>query len=177
MKQPLRVLLLLTSLLSTSASAQLLTNGNSQFPSCASTCQLLNQAAQACGGTASADQATWACFCQSAYLRNLYSSPTGICDAYCTNPSDNQQVMTWYKGNCGTDLGASEHANAAETTSSATAGVATTAAASTTSGAVLPTTSSSGGTVTPDNETSSGGSWWDQHYVCRLPPVLHMPLH
>jgi hypothetical protein len=33
-----------------------LSNGNSQFPACAQSCSLVNQAAQACGGTASADQ-------------------------------------------------------------------------------------------------------------------------
>ena len=161
----------LLALLCTSfAYAQLLTNGNSQFPQCASTCTLLNQAAQACGGTASANQAIWACFCQSAYLTSLKSSPTGICDAFCTNPTDNQQVMTWFNSNCGQDNGASEHPD------SGTNAGATTVVITSTSSAVVgpssanvasnaPSATSASGTVASDADAQQNGSWFSNHWV------------
>ncbi|KAK4553252.1 hypothetical protein LTR86_009552 [Recurvomyces mirabilis] len=156
--------LLLVIALAALGSTQLLTNGNSQLPSCASTCPLLSQAAAACGGTTSATQQIWSCFCQSGYLRTLYTSPAGICDAVCTNPSDNQQVMTWYTTNCGGDLGQSEHANAGGATtviitSTSTSPAASTVASSTnTAGAAAGSSSSSG------NSSGQKGSWWSSHY-------------
>lgn len=146
-------------------SAQLLTNGNSQLPSCATGCQNLINAAEACGGTTTANQQIWSCFCQSAYLKTLYTSATGVCDSVCTNPTDNQQVMTWYTSNCGTDDGASEHVDVTTviiTTTSASAG-ATLAVSS--SAAALPTTTASGGTDDPADSTSDDKGWWGAHYV------------
>ncbi|KAK1083718.1 hypothetical protein LTR33_003093 [Friedmanniomyces endolithicus] len=162
--------LLFAALITTTTTAQLLTNGNTQLPSCASNCPLLAQAEQACGGTTSATQAIWSCFCQSGYLTSLYNSPAGICDAVCTSPSDNQQVMTWFTTNCGKDDAASEHAAAGSgggggggttvvvVTSTSTSAIATG------TGAVLPSTTASGGTVEPDVHTSSGRTWWDLHW-------------
>ncbi|KAK5111525.1 hypothetical protein LTR62_004820 [Meristemomyces frigidus] len=159
--------LLLTAALVASTTAQLLTNGNSQFPSCASSCPLLNQAAQACGGTTTATTQIWSCFCQSAYLRTLYTSPAGICDSVCTNPSDNQQVMSWYTTNCGTDLGASEHANDAgggATTVVVTSTSTSAGAATGTSGASQSTSTSNVGSDGPVIAATSGKSWWSAHY-------------
>ncbi|KAK3109564.1 hypothetical protein LTR53_017052 [Teratosphaeriaceae sp. CCFEE 6253] len=152
-------------LLAATATAQLLTNGNSQLPSCATGCALLQQAAQACGGTTTASQTIWSCFCQSGYLVSLYSSPAGICDASCTAASDNQQVMTWFTTNCGTDHGASEHAGAGSgggTTVVVITSTSTPASAAT--GAALPSTTASGGTVEPNTHTSSGSTWWNGHW-------------
>lgn len=159
----------LLALLSASlASGQLLAQG---LPTCAQPCTLLNQAAQACGGTASANQAIWACFCQSGYLSSLYNSPSGICDAFCTDPSQNQQVMTWYQGNCGSDNGASEHADngsggqttvvITSTSTSATPGVA--GPTSNTAATARPASTSAvpAGSRRPADE----GSWWDNHWV------------
>jgi len=166
---------LLALLTSSLASAQILAQEG--LPACAQSCTLLNQAAQACSGTASANQATWACFCQSGYLTSLYSSPSGICDAFCTDPSQNQQVMTWYTGNCGTDNGASEHADdgsggqntatAAPTTSTATPG----APATTTRGTAT-SASSSAGAQTGNRQQEDEGSWWDNHWVRQMRAVL-----
>ncbi|KAF2765747.1 hypothetical protein EJ03DRAFT_330679 [Teratosphaeria nubilosa] len=138
-------------------SAQLLINGNSQLPSCASSCQPLIEAASACGGTSTASQSTWSCFCQSGYLESLYDSDTGICDSVCTSASDSQQVSAWYKTNCGSDNGASEHADSA---SSTTAGTATSASVN-----VASTIASDTG-ATANSSGSSGGdkSWWSTHY-------------
>jgi hypothetical protein len=163
---PTMLLTTLFVLLSSSlASAQLLAAQG--LPACAQTCTLLNQAAQACSGTATANQATWACFCQSGYLSGLYSSPSGICDAFCTDPAQNQQVMTWYTGNCGTDNGASEHAD------DGSGGQMTAAAAPTTTSAATPATttraatsaSSSSGAKTANRTQAEEGSWWDNHWV------------
>ncbi|CAK4034416.1 Hypothetical predicted protein [Lecanosticta acicola] len=147
------------------ASAQqgVLSNGNSQLPQCAQSCALLQQAAQACSGTDTANEQVWICFCQSAYLKNLYQSATGVCDSACTNQADLQQVSTWYKSNCGTDNGASEHAGDAAASST------TVAAASSTSGAASAAatpSASSGSSSSNRSKTSStqSGDWWSNHY-------------
>lgn len=153
----------------------MLVDGTSQLPACAASCPLLVQAAEACGGTQTASQQIWSCFCQSGYLTSLKSSPNGICDGVCgAGTSDNQQVMTWYNSNCGSDFGASEHpdtkAGGATTTNLGAAGTSSTTLVTVgTSGvAALPTTSASSGQVSGDDgdETSYEGSWWDAHYVC-----------
>lgn len=170
---------LLLTLSITAASAQLLTDGNSQLPSCATNCPLLNQAAQACGGTQSADQQIWSCFCQSAYLTTLKTSPSGICDGVCTSSNDNQQLMTWYNTNCGSDYGASEHAGSqtgASASASTTSAATGTAAVQTRTDAAQPTTSTfstaGAGSVGADDDDSYKGSWWHAHYVWHLCPVL-----
>lgn len=164
---------LLALLSSSIASAQLLAAQG--LPACAQSCTLLNQAAQACSGTASANQATWACFCQSGYLTSLHSSPSGICDAFCTDPSQNQQVMTWYTGNCGTDNGASEHADdgsGGQTTATAAPTTSSAAPTTTTKGAAA-SASSSAGAQTANRTKAEEGSWWDNHWVST--PRVIMP--
>lgn len=160
-----RTLLVLLS--ASLASAQLLAQG---LPTCAQSCTLLNQAAQACGGTASANQAIWACFCQSGYLTSLYSSPSGICDAFCTDPSQNQQVMTWYQSNCGNDNGASEHADDGSggqttVTMTSTSTSATPSTSSTAAAGAAATGSSSANSQGSNNSEPQQGSWWDNHWV------------
>jgi uncharacterized membrane protein YgcG len=148
-----------------------LSNGNSQFPACAQSCSLVNQAAQACGGTASADQGIWSCFCQSAYLRTLYTSPAGVCDATCTNAADTQQLMTWYKSNCGTDNGVSEHAAASSNTGAAGSAGSTGSSGSTGSTGSTGSSGSTGGLGGGGDssiqvlDVEDGGTWWQYHYV------------
>lgn len=167
MFSPMLTTTLLALLSASLASAQLLAQG---LPTCAQSCTLLNQAAQACGGTASANQAIWACFCQSGYLTSLYDSPSGICDAFCTDPSQNQQVMSWYQGNCGSDNGASEHADngggqttvvITSTSTSATPGVA----APTTNTAATARPASTSAVPAGSRRPADEGSWWDNHWV------------
>jgi hypothetical protein len=167
-------LLLLTS--SVLAQQQgVLTNGNSQLPSCAEGCQLLIQAAQACSGINKAGQQNWICFCQSAYLSNLRTSAVGVCDTACTNPTDNQQVSTWYKSNCGDDNGASEHADdgaAAAAPAATTDGGAPQPADTTATGAPAAAAtagSSSSGQRTGASSSTNPGDWWSNHYVS-VPP-------
>jgi len=168
-------LLALALTLSTATAAGVLSDGNSKLPACAQSCQLLNQAAAACSATTTADATTWNCFCQSGYLKALYSSDAGICDSACTSSTDSQQVSTWYKSNCGTDNGVSEHSgsgsNGAATTTAAAGGAATTASSgqtSSTSGTAAPTTSSTttGTAATgPDIVTTAAQpQWWSKHW-------------
>ena len=155
---------LLTLLSASLACAQLLAQG---LPACAQTCQLLNQAAQACGGQQAANQAIWSCFCQSGYLKSLYTTPNGICDQYCTDPAQNQQVMTWYQGNCGNDNGASEHADngsGGQTTVVITS-TSTSATPATAAGGAATASSTSNTQNSSNRKQSEGGSWWDNHWV------------
>ncbi|WPG99041.1 Hypothetical protein R9X50_00184600 [Acrodontium crateriforme] len=162
-------LALVGAVAATTTSAQLLTNGNSQLPACASTCTLLNQAAQACGGTAAANQAIWACFCQSGYLVPLYTSGSGICEQFCPNPTDNQQVETWYKSNCGTDHGASEHADPDSGSGATTVVITSTSTAAAGSTATTSTTSPSStagfsGSNTSTSTVQQSGGWFSTHW-------------
>ncbi|KAM0703095.1 hypothetical protein Q7P35_009793 [Cladosporium inversicolor] len=97
----------------------------------------------------------------------LKSSPSGICDAFCTDPAQNQQVMTWYQTNCGNDDGASEHpdnGSGGQTTVviTSTSTSATPAAPTTATRGAAATASS--GSVTGNRKTSEEGSWWDNHW-------------
>ena len=145
------------------------------LPACATSCPILIQATQACGGTATTSQQIWSCFCQSGYLTTLHTSPNGICDGVCTAASEDQQLMQWYVGNCGSDFGASEHADtsggAGQTGGTTVLVVTSTQAAGST--VVVPTQSATAGVSSSSNSGQSGfggqnaetGSWWSGHWV------------
>ncbi|KJY02098.1 hypothetical protein TI39_contig259g00005 [Zymoseptoria brevis] len=175
----LLVLSLLTSLVSAQSGQGVLIDGNSRLPTCAQQCTLLQQAAQACtAATGPSTQTGWICFCQSAYLTSLRSSAVGICDAACTDPSDNAQVSVWYNGNCGDDNGASEHAEdglnsqpssdgSSNTDNGATTGSGST---NTNSGDSSSSNSNSNANSPPQNSSGSNDdeksdkTWWAGHY-------------
>ena len=163
------------SLLGTLVAAQqgVISNGNSQLPACAQSCPLLVQAAQACQATNSATQTNWVCFCQSAYLTTLKTSAVGICDSVCTNPTDNAQVSTWYNSNCGSDNGASEHADSGNAGGAATTTPGAPAAATATDGSPAAATRTAGSSpgTTSGSATKHVGTWWEEHYVS-CPPFL-----
>lgn len=172
------IVLLVLPLLSSLVSAQqnVLVNGNSQLPSCAQSCALLQQANQACTATAT-PQAAWACFCQSAYLTTLKTTAVGVCDAACTDATQNAQVSAWYNSNCGEDFGASEQAadTAATTTTGAVAAAGTTASGNSgnsNAGSSSSSSSNSNGNSGSNSGTSSSSSkgqdWWSGHYVSIL---------
>lgn len=74
----------------------------SELPKCAYSCTLLAQAQGACvpPQAQTTNQQTYeSCFCQSAYLRTLYSSANGVCDAFC-GPDDLLKIQDWYTGRC-----------------------------------------------------------------------------
>ena len=167
-----RAAYLLTLLLATTT-AQVLTTGNGQLPACAQTCSNLVRASQACGGNAGTSQTIWSCFCQSAYLTPFENNPAGVCTDTCTSASDNQNVMQWYKTNCGSDYGASEHANAGAAGTTTTTSASTSAAAGgqqTASSATASATSTSGADVQGQGaaQTQQDGTWWSTHYVRSL---------
>ena len=73
------------------------------LPSCANTCTALYNAQDACVPPAApvTNEANYrSCFCQSAYLAPLYTSPAGVCDRACGG-ADLTKIQSWYKGLCG----------------------------------------------------------------------------
>ncbi|KAF2159926.1 hypothetical protein M409DRAFT_29535 [Zasmidium cellare ATCC 36951] len=182
--------LLLSSLVSLVTAQQgVLVNGNSQLPQCAQGCQALQQAASGCpGGTGSANQATWVCFCQSAFLTSLKtSSASTLCNTACTNPTDAQQIGTWYTTNCGSDFGASEHAGGTTGDAATTSAAAGPSSSSTAAGQATATPSSVAGGSDADSgnsnfsagKTQSSGDWWSTHYkwiIMLIVLVICLPL-
>lgn len=163
------VLAILATIATSAAQQGVLSNGNSNLPSCAQNCPLLIQAAQACSATNTQTQANWICFCQSAYLTTLRSSAAGICDSTCTNTADNNQISTWYNSNCGSDNGASEHAagDAAATvlpTSTAASGAQATSAGTGSATTAGSSASHSSAPVDKSFHEQCVGDWWACHY-------------
>jgi len=79
------------------------TTGTDTFPACAASCPLLLQAQTSCLPPAApvADQATYdSCFCQSALLQPLKSSPWGVCGVVCPTQVDTAALQAWYGGYC-----------------------------------------------------------------------------
>jgi hypothetical protein len=144
------------------ASAQVLVPqaASNSFPACALSCTTLLSAQGGCVPPAApvTDQAIYvSCFCQSALLTTLHTSPDGTCDPYCTVESDRQELMAWYNNFCATGGSASVASTstvaAPQTTIIyITSTAAPTSTATTTSGA---SSASSG----------SNGSWYDAHRI------------
>lgn len=124
------VLLLLSTWALSPALAQdvhlLPTAASSTFPACALSCTTLQQAQSGCVPPAApvSNQATYvSCFCQSALLTSLHTTPDSVCDSFCTSESDRQLLMTWYNnycssgGNAGAGTQTTTTAAAAATTS------------------------------------------------------------
>ena len=76
-------------------SSQFLNYGPGQLPTCAQGCTTLQQAQDACKTSTQMKS----CFCQSAYLTQLYGSPSAVCQQNC-QPNDLQSIQTWYTGFC-----------------------------------------------------------------------------
>ena len=107
------------------------------LPACANQCQPLYTAQYACippQAPVSDDAAYRSCFCQSAFLHNLYSTPAGLCDGICP-PDGLAQIRNWYVGTCGQKAVASPSA--------------ATSAGTSVSSSSTPTGSNAGGTRTP----------------------------
>ncbi|KAK4996812.1 hypothetical protein LTR66_003660, partial [Elasticomyces elasticus] len=119
--------LLLTVVSRVVEAQQLLVYGANALPACAQQCSLLQQAQAVCVPPAApaTNQAAYeSCFCQSAYLRTLYTTPNGVCDAFCTAQSDLVQIQQWYIRSCNAGT-----VTTVITTTSATAAASDTAAA------------------------------------------------
>lgn len=129
---------------------------SNDFPACALSCTPLLEAQGGCVPPAApvTDQAVYvSCFCQSALIAPLHSSPDGTCDQWCTVESDRQELMAWYNNFC------------------AAGGVASVATTSTVSGpqttvvyitstAVPTTTATPTDTSSSNTSSGSGGSWY-----------------
>ncbi|KAL2355061.1 hypothetical protein BJ546DRAFT_975170 [Cryomyces antarcticus] len=155
-RTPLAILLLLVS----STTAQLLVYGSGALPTCAQSCSLLQQAQAACvpPATPASNQATYQnCFCQSAYLRTFYTTPNGVCDAFC-GQADLVQIQTWYTTLCASPVTVTATTTTAGPSSTTVVGEnPTTAGPSTTGSSGVGSTISSGSGV-------QSGSWWSNHY-------------
>jgi hypothetical protein len=89
------------SILSLCATAQTIIDFGA-LPACAQPCTILQQAQALCVPPAApaTDQSIYKiCFCQSAYLQPLYSTPNGVCDAFCSQP-DLAAIQGWFLGFC-----------------------------------------------------------------------------
>ncbi|KAF2237678.1 hypothetical protein EV356DRAFT_530001 [Viridothelium virens] len=145
--------LVILAILPVVSTQQLLQYGTNQLPSCAQGCTLLNQAQSACVPPAApvTNQAQYqSCFCQSAYLRTLYQSPNGVCDANC-GQSDLVKIQQWYTGLCNSGAAATIPPGTSSTSAppaSSTSAVATASATTT----IAP----------PDQNTNK--SWISTHY-------------
>ena len=72
------------------------------LPACAGACPSLTDAQASCVPPAApaTDQTTYeSCFCQSAFLQPLFTSPNGVCDAFCAQP-ELDRIWQWFTGLC-----------------------------------------------------------------------------
>ncbi|KAI9714463.1 MAG: hypothetical protein M1820_000424 [Bogoriella megaspora] len=151
------------SVLPFASTQQLLQFGNGQLPECAQGCTLLSQAQAACvppAAPATGQQQYQSCFCQSAYLRTLYQSPNGVCDASC-GQSDLVSIQKWYTGLCSGTVGAAQGTSSSSSASSTSATASSTAPVAT----VSPTSTSSSSTSSSSAANKNANkSWISTHY-------------
>lgn len=146
-------------------------SGSATFPQCALSCETLVAAQNSCLPPQApvSDQSIYtSCFCESALLTQLHTSPDGTCDANCPAESDRQLLENWYNSFCNSGTTTStttDGTSSATTLSTVTAGVTTeivllpstvtpssTAASSTSTGSDSYTTSG--------NASTSNSSWY-----------------
>ncbi|OQN96637.1 hypothetical protein B0A48_17277 [Cryoendolithus antarcticus] len=157
-------------------SSGVLQSPNSPLPSCASSCGILQQAATACGGLTASSQNIWVCFCQSTYLTTLYQSGEGTCADTCATAAQRDTLRVWYKGECGTDKGFSEHAGQGQGGGSGqgTTTVVMTSTSTSAGGAAATsgTGGTSGGSVTSGISQGQSGGWFKLHWKWILMLIL-----
>ncbi|KAK6443134.1 hypothetical protein LTR95_000651 [Oleoguttula sp. CCFEE 5521] len=169
------LLALLPQSLAQSTSSGVLQTPNSPLPACASSCQILQQAATACGGLTASSQNIWVCFCQSAYLTTLYQSGEGTCADTCATSAERDTLRVWYNQECGTDKGFSEHQGQGQgqgTTTVVLASTSSSAAAGATGTSGSGTGGTSGGSVTSGISQGQSGGWFKLHWKWILMLIL-----
>lgn len=150
--------LLLALSASTMTTAQLLTQGNGNLPSCASSCSILTAAQSQCGSN-------WNCFCTTVWANSNHALTT-MCASACTSATDNSAINTWYTANCGSDNGASEHGGSGSGVASSSANAATSTS----------TTNSGGTSASGPNDVDQGQpTWWDGHWVSTIHDTQNAP--
>ena len=139
----------LTPLVSSQASILPAQAGNG-FPQCGFSCTQLTSAAASCQADPSGQQAIiTSCFCQSALLTSLHTSPNGVCDAACTNAGDLSSLMNWYNNFCAS--GGQASGQTPTTTSSGTNPTGTSTTAVSTATASTSPTRRPGGAAAPQS--------------------------
>ncbi|KAL2801877.1 hypothetical protein BJX63DRAFT_146157 [Aspergillus granulosus] len=142
------------------------------FPACGLTCTNLIQADDSCTpptAVVSNAQTYFSCFCQSALLANLQTSPWGTCDT-CTTEADATLLQQWYVNSCANGLpedtdSSSDTADEVEDTTTGNTNSNSNSNnnnADNTNSAAAADTSSSPASGSRNNPQPQ--SWWDGHY-------------
>lgn len=163
-----------TAIFSTLASSQtLLTYGSGGLPTCAQQCATLTAAQTACvPPTAPTTDTTayWVCFCSSASLNPLWQSASAAFCAPECGANDQSAIVSWFKTNCGSDNGETEHGGSGTTTAGTAASTSANAAAS------APSTTSVSGAPVTSPQPAEQGSWWSNHWVSSTRAAASLPL-
>jgi len=150
-------------------------SGSATFPQCALSCETLVAAQNSCLPPAApvSDQSIYtSCFCESALLTQLHTSPDGTCDANCPGESDRQLLENWYNSFCNSGTTTTTTAggtNSATTMSTVTAGVTTEivllpSTVTPSSTAASSTSTGSDSYNTPEYASASNSSWMHTHW-------------
>ncbi|OCK80872.1 hypothetical protein K432DRAFT_404336 [Lepidopterella palustris CBS 459.81] len=132
----------------------------SKLPACAKSCSVLQQAEGGCVPPAAlvSNQATYqSCFCQSAFLTSLKTSPS-LCEPACS-ADDATAIESYYVSLCNGPV--VEPATTTQTTATTTA---TTAATTTTTGTNTATGTAVAGNKGVSDANSSNNSWFSHHW-------------
>ncbi|KAL3456491.1 hypothetical protein BJX64DRAFT_40213 [Aspergillus heterothallicus] len=156
------------------------------FPACGLTCPNLIQADDACTPPTAAvsNQQTYVtCFCQSALLTTLQSSPWGTCDTVCVTEADATLLQQWYVNFCANGGDTEDTDSSSDTEDETTGDTTTDNTSSNTNNSNSNNNNSSNNNnnnanstnSTAEADSSSGSasgsrtnsqpqSWWDGHY-------------
>lgn len=130
------------------------TAASGNFPACATGCAVLEQAQTTClsqTGQQTTGLAAENCFCLSATVQGLYSSPDSLCVAECPNESDRVNLRTWFMSFCA-QVGKGVDPNAQTS-------AATTSLVTSTNAAPAPT-AIDGTAVVPESQSKGNQSWY-----------------
>jgi hypothetical protein len=135
------------------------TGANGQFPACAASCAVLQQAQSTCltqTGQQQTGLAAENCFCQSATLQGLYSTPDALCVAECPTSTDRAGLRTWFMSFCaqvGQGIDPNAQTSSATPTATATDSTGTTTATATDAGSSDSSTTAQNGSASQSNES------------------------
>ncbi|KPI46044.1 uncharacterized protein AB675_612 [Cyphellophora attinorum] len=140
------------------------TGANGQFPACAASCAVLEQTQSTCltqTGQQTTGLAAENCFCQSAALQGLYSTPDALCVAECPSSTDRAGLRTWFMSFCA-QVGQGVDPNAQ--TTSATPTATATDSTGTSTPTAIDAGSSSGSNSTTQSASNGNESWISGHW-------------
>jgi hypothetical protein len=78
------------------------TTADGNFPACGASCAVLQQAQSTCISQTGQNNALAAenCFCQSATLQGLYTTPDAVCVSECPQSQDRVNLRLWFTTFC-----------------------------------------------------------------------------